>query len=67
MVIINLSKKKIITCLMTMMMIETMIMIIIDGLYTVLRPAQEFFTYNGDATIADEGLQNLGLCSTPRA
>jgi hypothetical protein len=35
-------------------------------LFTVLRPAQEYFTY-GDATIAGEGLQNLGLCSALRA
>jgi hypothetical protein len=33
----------------------------IDLLFTVLRPAQEYFTYNGDVTIAGEGLQNLGL------
>jgi hypothetical protein len=37
-----------------------------DWLFTVLRPAQEFFTY-GDVTIAGEGLQNLGLCSALRA
>jgi hypothetical protein len=31
---------------------------LINLLFTVLRPAQEYFTY-----IAGEGLQNLGLCS----
>jgi hypothetical protein len=43
-------------------------------LFTVLRPAQEFFTYMetspflyGDVTIAGEGLQHLGLCSGLRA
>jgi hypothetical protein len=39
---------------------------LIDWLFTVLRPAQEFFTYIGDVTIAGEGLQNLGLCSLSR-
>jgi hypothetical protein len=39
---------------------------LIDWLFTVLRPAQELFTYR-DITIANEGLQNLGLCSTLRA
>ena len=41
----------------------------IDWLFTVLRPAQEYFTYMdyGDITIAGEGLQNLGLCSALRA
>jgi hypothetical protein len=41
----------------------------IDWLFTVLRPAQEFFTYSvyGDVTITGEGLQNLGLCSALRA
>jgi hypothetical protein len=34
----------------------------IDWLFTVLRPAQEFFHLYGDVTIASEGLQNLGLC-----
>jgi hypothetical protein len=34
-------------------------------LFTVLRPAQEFFTY-GDVTFAGDGLQNLGICSTLR-
>jgi hypothetical protein len=34
----------------------------IDWLFTILRPAQEYFTYV-DVTIAGEGLQNLGLCS----
>jgi hypothetical protein len=29
----------------------------IDRLFTVLRPAQEYFTY-GDVTIAGEGLKN---------
>jgi hypothetical protein len=40
-----------------------------DWLFTVLRPAQEFFTYklHGDVTIAGEGLQNLGLYSALRA
>jgi hypothetical protein len=34
----------------------------VDWLFTVLRPAQEYFTY-----ITGEGLQNLGLCSALRA
>jgi hypothetical protein len=37
---------------------------LIDWLFTVLRPAQEFFTYMEiNVTIAGEVLQNLGLCS----
>jgi hypothetical protein len=41
---------------------------IIHSLFTVLGPAQEFFIYKyGDITIAGEGLQNLGLCSSLRA
>jgi hypothetical protein len=36
--------------------------------FRVLRPAQEYFSYmDRDFTIADEGLQNLGLCSALRA
>jgi hypothetical protein len=35
---------------------------LIDWLFTVLRPAQEYFTY-GDVATADEGLQNLGQLS----
>jgi hypothetical protein len=45
-------------------------MVSIDWLidyFTVLRPAQEFFYLYGDVTITGEGLQNLGLCSAPRA
>jgi hypothetical protein len=38
-----------------------------DWLFTVLRPAQEFFIFYGDVTIAGEGLLNLGLCSVLRA
>jgi hypothetical protein len=35
---------------------------LIDWLFTVLRPAQEFFTYmETSISIAGEGLQNLGL------
>jgi hypothetical protein len=30
-------------------------------------PLNQFFTQNGDVTIAGEGLQNLGLCSALRA
>jgi hypothetical protein len=37
------------------------------SLFTVLRPAEEFFTLYGDVTIAGEGLQNLGLCLTLKA
>jgi hypothetical protein len=33
----------------------------------VLRPAQEYFTYNGGITITREGLQNFGLCLALRA
>ena len=40
---------------------------IIDWLFNVLRPAQEYFDLYGDVTIAGEGLQNLGLCSALRA
>jgi hypothetical protein len=36
---------------------------LIDLLFTVLHPVQEFFTY---VTIAGEGLQNLGLWSALR-
>ena len=39
----------------------------IDWLFIVLRPAQEYFTYMETVTIAGEGLQNLGLCSALRA
>jgi hypothetical protein len=35
----------------------------VGWLFTVLRPAQEFFTCIENVTIAGEGLQNLGLCS----
>jgi hypothetical protein len=36
--------------------------------FTVLRPVQEFFTYEcGDVKLVGEGLQNLGLCSALRA
>jgi hypothetical protein len=42
---------------------------LIDWLFTVLRPNQEYFTYEyEDVTITSEGLQNLGLhawCSRP--
>jgi uncharacterized protein (DUF952 family) len=41
--------------------------VLIDYKFTVLHPAQEFFHLYGDVTIADEGLQNLGLCSALRA
>jgi hypothetical protein len=34
----------------------------IDWLFSVLRPAQEYFDLYGDVTIIAEGLQNLGLC-----
>jgi hypothetical protein len=40
---------------------------LIDWLFTVLRPALEYFTLYGDVTIVGEGLQNLGLCSALRA
>jgi hypothetical protein len=39
---------------------------LIDLLFIVLRPAQEYFTC-GDVTITGEGPQNLGLCSALRA
>jgi hypothetical protein len=40
----------------------------IEWLFTVLRSAQDYFTYKyGDVTTAGEGLQNLGLCSGLRA
>jgi hypothetical protein len=42
-------------------------LIMIDSLFTVLRPAQEFFHLCGYVTIAGEGLQNVDLCSTLRA
>jgi hypothetical protein len=38
------------------------------NIVTVLRPAQEFFTYMETfVTITSEGLQNLCLCSALRA
>ena len=39
---------------------------LIDWLFTVLRPTQEYFTYM-ETSIAGEGLQNFGLCSALRA
>jgi hypothetical protein len=39
---------------------------LIDWFFTVLRPAQEFFTYM-EVTITGHELQNLGLCSALRA
>jgi hypothetical protein len=39
---------------------------LIDWLFSVLRPDQEFFIY-GDVIIACEGLQTLGLFSELRA
>jgi hypothetical protein len=36
-------------------------------LFTVLRPAQEFFHWYGDVAIVGEGLQNFGLGSVLRA
>jgi hypothetical protein len=36
------------------------------SLFTVVRPAQEFFHLFVDVTITVEGLQNLGLCSALR-
>jgi hypothetical protein len=39
--------------------------ILIDWLFIVLRPAQEYLY--GDVTITGEGLQNLDLCSALRA
>jgi hypothetical protein len=40
---------------------------LIDWLFTVLRPAREFFHLYGDITVTGEGLQNLSLCSALRA
>jgi hypothetical protein len=39
---------------------------LIVKLLIVLCPAQNFVFLYGDVTFADEGLQNLGLCSTLR-
>jgi hypothetical protein len=41
--------------------------LLIDWLFTILNPTQEFFWLYGDVTIAGEGLQNLGLCLVLRA
>jgi hypothetical protein len=38
-----------------------------DWLFTVLRPAQEFFTYMETLQLPVKGLPNLGLCSALRA
>jgi hypothetical protein len=35
--------------------------------YLLFYAAQEYISLNGDVTIADEGLQNLGLCTALRA
>jgi uncharacterized membrane protein YgcG len=40
---------------------------LIDWLFIVLRPAQEYFTYMETSPFPGEGLQNLGLCSALRA